>query len=400
MEHLSTPALQSPDHITTENECFRAEDGKQYDEFGISVDISGDGKTIAIGSYTNGASHGGAVYIYRNLNSQWYQEAKLVASSGHDGDRFGHSIAISNDGSTLVVGAFGDSDYGEHSGAAYIYRHHRGEWIEEAKLQAFDGKSCDTYGYSVAIAGDGDTIFVGSPGFDCESGAVYIYHNYQHSWRYQAQLIIKEPSYADRMAYSLASTNNGDTLIVGVYPNESKLNSDGRVLVYRRYENWELETVIASKTPKKRTGFGRSVAISNQGHIVAISAHQEQTFRGAVHIYADDGEKWIHQTTIQPETACLMDQFGYSVALSGHGDYLVVGSRLSHIKEVDSGSAYLFHKELENWKQIRHFGPSDGGYGDYFGTSIAVSNESFNIVVGSEWNREGQGAAYLFQSPD
>ena len=48
-------------------------------------------------------------------------EIKLVASDGAGSDRFGSSVGISGDGSTVLVGAPYDDDKGDNSGSAYIY---------------------------------------------------------------------------------------------------------------------------------------------------------------------------------------------------------------------------------------------------------------------------------------
>lgn len=76
-------------------------------------------------------------------------------------------MAISGD--TVIVGARRDDDY---SGSAYVFRKIDAEWIDEAKLIASAG---DTFGESVAISGD--TVIVGAPGDGPEYGAAYIYQS-------------------------------------------------------------------------------------------------------------------------------------------------------------------------------------------------------------------------------
>ena len=53
---------------------------------------------------------------------------------------FGYSVSISSDGTTAIVGAYGDDDNGSDSGSAYIYELAKGVW-EETKLLASDGAS-------------------------------------------------------------------------------------------------------------------------------------------------------------------------------------------------------------------------------------------------------------------
>ena len=49
------------------------------------------------------------------------EQAKLTASDGADYDYFGFSVAVSSDGGTVVIGAYGDDDRGINSGSAYIF---------------------------------------------------------------------------------------------------------------------------------------------------------------------------------------------------------------------------------------------------------------------------------------
>ncbi|MCA2979628.1 MAG: cadherin-like beta sandwich domain-containing protein [Myxococcaceae bacterium] len=89
------------------------------DEFGSSVALSVDGSTLAVGASredssatgVNGnqagsiAAFAGAVYVFTRTGSTWAQQAYVKASNTGADDRFGSSVALSVDGSTLAVGA-------------------------------------------------------------------------------------------------------------------------------------------------------------------------------------------------------------------------------------------------------------------------------------------------------
>ena len=55
--------------------------------------------------------------LYQN---DWLEQAKLLASDGAEGDRFGGSVSI--DGDYVIVGAPGDDDNGDGSGSAYVFK--------------------------------------------------------------------------------------------------------------------------------------------------------------------------------------------------------------------------------------------------------------------------------------
>ena len=168
-----------------------ASDGASGDFFGNSVSISGDGTTAIVGADGddgNGKPYGtvdrGAAYIYELVGNMW-QETKLLASDGANGDRFGKSVSISSDGTTAIVGAYLDNDNGTESGSAYIYSLVSGVW-QETKLLASDGASEDRFSTSVSISGDGTTAIVGAGGDDGNgnaSGSAYIYSLVKGTWQ-------------------------------------------------------------------------------------------------------------------------------------------------------------------------------------------------------------------------
>src|SRR5436190_20148056 len=86
--------------------------------FGLSVSLDADGSTRAVGSYDEAGSsrviHGkpdnmrrgsGAVYVFTRSGGGWEQQAYLKASNAEGGDSFGVTVAVSDDGNTLLVGS-------------------------------------------------------------------------------------------------------------------------------------------------------------------------------------------------------------------------------------------------------------------------------------------------------
>jgi len=165
----------------TETAELTASDGVSSDEFGQSVSISNDGSTALVGAYGDDSSTGSA-YIFEKGGSGWSnmtETAKLTASDGLGGDYLGHGVSISGDGTTAVLGAYRD---GSSTGSAYIFDKGGSGWsnmTETTKLTAYDGQSNDQFGYSVSISNDGSTTIVGAYKDDVSSkserGSAYIY---------------------------------------------------------------------------------------------------------------------------------------------------------------------------------------------------------------------------------
>jgi hypothetical protein len=93
----------------------------------------------------NNANGAGAVYIFVRSGGVWSQQAYLKASSTGVYDNFGISVAISGD--TLVVGAKGedgsatgvngaDNNSATDAGAAYVFTRSGTTWSQQAYLKA------------------------------------------------------------------------------------------------------------------------------------------------------------------------------------------------------------------------------------------------------------------------
>jgi hypothetical protein len=142
--------------------------------------------------------------------------------------------------------------------------------------------------------------------------------------------------------------------------------------------------------------FGRSVAIS--GETVAVGAPNDDGAagldQGSVCVFVRSGGGWSQQQKLLAADAELLDDFGWSVVISG--ETLVVGTPSND--GFDHGSAYVFVRNGEVWNQQQKLLASDPQPGDEFGDSVALSGET--VVVGAPNDDgaagPGQGSAYVF----
>jgi hypothetical protein len=139
---------------------IKASNAEAGDGFGASVTLSGNMLAVgATGESSNGrgvnsgaeadnsAQFSGAVYVFTRRGGTWRQQAYIKASNAEEGDRFGHSVALS--GNTLAVGALDESSNGrginsgaeadnsaQFSGAVYVFTRHGGTWRQQAYIKA------------------------------------------------------------------------------------------------------------------------------------------------------------------------------------------------------------------------------------------------------------------------
>lgn len=155
--------------------------------FGESISISGDGETIAVGSYHRNGGEGGVYIFTTNESNIWVEEAILVSVDTLGDQNFGESVDLSTDGRTVAVGAAWNSRIDQNNpgnilwstGATHIYSKSSNVWKERSMLTAYDAEAHDWFGRKVRISGNKKTVVVGAPeekpGGVYASGAFYIF---------------------------------------------------------------------------------------------------------------------------------------------------------------------------------------------------------------------------------
>lgn len=216
--------------------------GKRY---GQSVDILGD--MIVIGSYNADGSEtkSGAGYIYKRIDNVWTEYQKLFANTGRSNDYFGHHVKILNE-NYIAVGAYNMDGAEERSGAVFVFKQMDGNWTEQAKLFDPQGASSDLFGYSLTYlpellsstnnGGFPGVLFVGAPGTkhtNKKTGSVYLYIEKTTGWELGMELVEPDTDHNDHFGISISCNKSGN-LFVGANRtnNNADLNS-GRVYFYQ-----------------------------------------------------------------------------------------------------------------------------------------------------------------------
>ncbi len=107
-------------------------DGEAYqDSSGSSVSLSSDGLTVAIGAYMNdgAANQAGHVRVYQLDGATWTQVGGDIDGEAAV-DRSGLSVSLSSDGSTVAIGAYGNDGTGSDSGHVRVYQLDGATWTQ------------------------------------------------------------------------------------------------------------------------------------------------------------------------------------------------------------------------------------------------------------------------------
>lgn len=143
------------------------------DEFGFRVSLSSTGTVLAISSPASNV-----VVVYRLIDGVWTQIGDALFGE-NQGDLFGSSISLSSDGSVIGVGARWNSIDGFRRGRAYVFQNQGGVWtrMNNPMLGSADN---DQFGFSVAISQDGSRVSVGAINNDASginAGQVRVFQN-------------------------------------------------------------------------------------------------------------------------------------------------------------------------------------------------------------------------------
>ena len=400
-------------------------DGEQSeDQSGISVCLSADGTTVAIGARLNDGTTGSAsdnrghvrVYRYRaDKTAPQFGNTSATATdfgpAGWDrlggdidgealGDNSGIRVSISADGNIIAIAASENDGSGNvpNSGHVRVYKYTQGKgeitdqnsllfgpvgWVRlGADIDgeaASDGTLASPSMISVALSADGSTVAIGAPGNDATNlstdsvtgqGHVRVY-KYDAN-KMNAQMTQGSANFGPR------GWNRMGADIDGLISNEQS---------------------------------GTSVSLSADGTILAIGSPNPATGAVQVRIFSWNSTTWVQRGgSISGETTD--DRSGTSVSLSADGNILAIGAPYNDVPTTvtadNRGHVRVYKYNAGKTAAITdqtlpNFGPVgwdrigvdiDGeAPGDESGTSVSISADGTTLAIGSITNDGGGNLA-------
>ena len=475
---------QSPPSVTvTQVAYLKAPNADASDHFGCGgvlqghtgqgVAISADGSTLAVGAPheasgapgidgdqgDNSVFDAGAVYVYARAGDGWAQQAYVKASNPHASAAFGHVVALSADGSTLAVSAFWEAsgatgiggDQRDRSipqaGAVYVFTRRGTTWSQQAYIKASNTGEAgtadtfaegDQFGFSLALAADGDTLAVGAltedggaSGIDGDqgdntapsAGAVYVYARSGDTWSQQAYVKSTPIDGGDMFGYAVALDADGDTLAVGAFdedgsargvnaPADNGSNGSGAAYVFARTGGrWSQQAYLKPSNGEFQDAFGAALALSDDGDTLLAGSldedcgargvnpegcgddWREDLSMGAAYVFVRRGATWSQQAFIKASNTGFNDWFGSRVALSGDGNTAAIGASLEDGDATgidgrqdsndapEAGAVYLFTRTGTTWRQQAYLKGSHTEAFDEFGGSIALDRTGDTLAI-------------------
>ena len=267
----------------------------------------------------------------------------VKASNTENDDYFGFDVAISSDGITLAVSARRESSNATgingnqadnsalYSGAVYIFTRSGTTWSQQAYVKASNTRSSGSFGGSVALSADGNTLAVGAPGESSNAsgingdqadtsvpgtGAVYVFTRNGTAWSQQAYV---KAAYVSIAATAPPTSGVCYECMRGAFGGDVALSDDGNTLAV-----------------------GASTESSNTNGINGDQTDRSANFSGAVYLFVRNGTTWTQQAYVKAADSDKDDRFGSSIALAADGNTLAVGAKLeeSNATGINGDEAY------------------------------------------------------------
>ena len=256
-------------------------------------------------------------------------QQRVVPQSVFPGSGAGYSVAITPSGLRAVI-ASPFFSYGKN-GSLSIYDRTGSTWKETAKLEEFYDASSYFFGVSVGIAQDGLTVVAGCPDCNHSTGSVFVFEQIGESWTGAISLDKEEPS--------------------GIFQ------------------------------------VGEAVAISQDGTTIACTASIDNTAL----VFVKKNGFWVRQDNHL--TAPGVDTFAYSVALSGNGNFLLVGTSIT------PADVLIFYKRNSSsmWYQS---GPLIFDPNNLYGIASTIAMTADGMFVVSASVAEGSASVFKLSADE
>ena len=352
--------------------------GNQADEnFGHDVTLTSDGLTMVVGNrYTEfNNQQVGSVKIFKLVTDQWVQQGNTLYGSV-DGMSFGFSVAISDDGNTVAVGTLKNDPFVTDAERVLVFGYANNSWQQKGQT-LLSTQNGDSFGIDIALSGDGNRLAVGAPGFGNAGGRVSVFDYANSAWNQYGDSITsdRDNSFLGR---SVALSVNGTVLGVGIPNDDSVFQNGGIVQVYQADNaNWvQIGSDLAGSTLGEL--FGWDIALSHSGTELAVGApfNGDNTLRnGKVDVFRNVNNSW---TNIGPSIKGTQTEqrLGTRVSISSNGN--VVASVSNAVNSSSGGFVSIFQNVNDAFLSVGNTIPTNSE-----GASVSLSNSGSTVAIGS-----------------
>mmetsp|Transcript_28407 Transcript_28407/g.69144 ORF Transcript_28407/g.69144 Transcript_28407/m.69144 type:complete len:609 (-) Transcript_28407:164-1990(-) len=258
-----------------------------FDQSGRSVEMNWDGTRIVIGATGNddGGDSAGHARVYELTSRNTWEQVGQDIDGESEEDYSGNAMSMSADGTVVAVGAYQNDGTGNTTEDAGHVRVYQFDDTSERWIQLgsdIDGDaSGDWHGQSVALSGDGTRLIVGAPGNNDRfwPGISKVYDFIENEWNQVGEDL-------EGGGYSVDISIDGRRVVLGSHRGFENGANSGQVLIYDfddETKNW-ISVLGGENSISGESGslFGTAVALSSTGERVIASAPGISGYAGSV----------------------------------------------------------------------------------------------------------------------
>jgi hypothetical protein len=390
----SSAAAQTATRVRQVAEITDPENGAD-DQFGYSVAMNGN--TLVVGAPQFLGSTGLA-YIFVNSGGNWREAAKLTSGNSQSIE-FGTSVAVGAD--IVVVGTPDDDDA---DGVIYVFARPLDGWkgnlTPTAELTVPPGVNIEL-GASVAVSQDGTTIVAGGPGENLQTGlsAVYVFAEPAGGWVNMTEPTATLTSSSGfEIGHSVAMS--GNTIVAG---EANTGNLEAAYVFVEPAGGWVNTTMpmatLTASDENRVDGFGYSVAISGSTIVAGAPFHPDGE-PGTAYVFVEPETGWADMTQTAELSVPVSNTLELGTSVAVERNVVLAGAPLDAIgQNMEQGAVFAYVKPTTGWaNSMAPNGSVTASYDeseDRFGDSIAISGT--NVVIGAPFQGgDLQGAVYIF----
>ena len=412
----STERTIEPDLINSLIQNIHLEAGQENEYFGSNIAISEDGLTMVVGApridslslerMSQGESklNAPSAYVYKKENSKWVRKQQL---SDPDIIEFANNVDISADGKTIAIAIrFIENDIKGEFVQTYNKKDN-GLWKQSPDLMLLG--SMDRKVTPLSLNENGTKIAVGRSdrteviNLDISMRSVVVPHS---ALATTLKLRGDQLFFADKIASNPALGEYSKQGMVKIFEwNGTQWSQSTEI---RPADPQDFMDFGASITVNKE---GTLLAVG-----APKKAHLDQQASGAVYLYKKTGSNWdpVAVEPLVPTDATAFDHFGYSVAFNPDATQLVVGaidedsngkglSEATNENATNSGAAYLFAMDNGTWNQTLQIKAPDRYFHDKFAAALAWSGKDELVITApyrdtrdTSGSTKNSGAIYVY----
>ena len=294
-------------------------------EQGTSVALSGDGNTALIGG-PFAEKEKGAAWVFTRSGSTWKEQEELPAGTGAGEETAqGESVALSEEGDTALIGGPGQA---KATGAAWVFTRSGEAWSQQGgELLGEDATAKEAQvGHSVSLSENGDTALVGGYHDDLSVGAAWAFVRSGSTWGEQEKLVgTGSTGGFPTQGSSVALSGDGDIALIGGAGDNSGV---GATWVFARApeSSGEPGTKQEEKVPVTNTGGAITTSTSSTPGIASTPQAIEEVLLGCTKRALVLNDVLIHGDRVELEGSAAKSLDGKKVRIFFDGGSKAVAS--------------------------------------------------------------------------